>query len=96
MFIKNPAFLLIIVSLFSLGHSSLTYSQEQKPDISDRLASIFFLPQELWDSSFDRLSDDWDRAYTPMAIEMMSLSRAEMGYRFLDLLKQKSGEEEQQ
>lgn len=84
------AMMLLVV----FGSSQAQEQQAGPPkDISDRMVAMFFLPYEAWNEGFHLLSDEWQRSHTPMAIEMLSLARGEMGYRFLNLLKQKTGQD---
>ena len=85
---------IIAILLFSFASPS-SQAQEQGPpkDISDRMVAMFFLPYEYWNEGFHLLADEWRRSHTPMAIEMLSLARGEMAYRFLNLLQQKTGED---
>jgi len=54
---------------------------------------LFFTPEENWNQAFDDAVKDWQRSYTPMAIEVLSLSRGQMAHRFRDLLQQKTGQD---
>lgn len=82
----------IFLFLFATAPSQ---AQDQGPpkDISDRMVAMFFLPYDAWNEGFELLDDEWQRSHTPMAIEMLSLARGEMSFRFLNLLKQKTGQD---
>lgn len=90
---RRPILILLLASLFFANGNSVAQTEVQPLAISERMVSLFFIPYERWDEGFDSVSKDWQRSYTPMAIEMLSLSRGEMAYRFLDLLKQKTGQD---
>ena len=75
------------------GTNLLAQDEKPGPGVADSLISLFFIPSEDRDRRFAEISENWDRAHTPMAIEMMSLSRDAMGYRLLDLLQRKTGQD---
>ena len=79
---------LVLSILLVFGHSLSAQEQVQGPpaDISDRMVIMFFLPYEKWNEGFHLLADEWERSHIPMAIEMLSLSRGEMAYRWAGLL----------
>ena len=84
---------LILASLMLL---SLKAQAQETPDpesFSQQIIKLFFIPYEEWNDQFKLVSEQWKPGYTPMAIEMLSLSRGEMAYRFSDLLKQKTGQD---
>ena len=66
---------------------------ETPAPISERMVGLFFLPYENWDQGFDHLDRNWNRAWTPMVIEMMSLARGERAWRLRDLLQRKTGQD---
>lgn len=82
---------LLLGILIQIGFSNT--SDASQADVSERMVGLFFLPRELLNNGFQDVSSSWQRSYTPMAIEMLSLSRTEMGYRFVELLKQKTGQD---
>ncbi len=85
-----PVFVLLIH--FGFGNVSFAQSEAPQADISERMVGLFLLPRELLDKGFEEVSNNWQISHTPMAIEMLSLSRADMGYRFVDLLQRKTGQ----
>ena len=88
---------LLVAFLFSLLivpiQNALAQATEANQDVSSRFISVFYLPPNLLDSGFKKISDSWEPAHTPMAIEMLSLSRGEMTVRFVELLKRKTGQD---
>lgn len=92
MLIKNTALILHFAFLLCIGNSVMANSDEQPVDIPDQLINLLFLPDDLRDPTFAKLSNHWREAYTPMIIETMSLSRNDLAYRFVELLRQKTGQ----
>ena len=90
---RNPPVLLALILAGLLCMSGESEAQTPSSDISDRMISMFFLPYESWNEGFHLLADGWQPSHTPMAIEMLSLARGEMAYRFANLLEQKTGED---
>ena len=93
MITRNPVLVLLFAGLICAGSNTVAKENPEPLDISDRMVSLFIIPHDRWDEVFESISKDWQRSYTPMAIEMLSLSRAEMGYRFRELLKRKTGQD---
>jgi hypothetical protein len=87
---RNPFSILIISCAMMFSGNSVAQSETAPLTFPQKIISIFFVPQDKWDEGFKQISDDWRTSYTPMAIEMLSLSRGEMAFRFVDLLKQKT------
>ena len=88
---------LLLVGLL-LGLLSLAPAAQERPPlpeagIAERMVRLFILPYEYWDEGIASIEADWKPAYTPMAIEMLSLARGEMMFRLLDLLRRKTGED---
>jgi hypothetical protein len=86
---------LLLGLLIQIGFSNISVAQNDasQADVSERMVGLFLLPRELLDNGFEDVSSNWQRSHTPMAIEMLSLSGTEMGYRFVELLKQKTGQD---
>ncbi|MGI9318764.1 MAG: DUF3179 domain-containing (seleno)protein, partial [bacterium] len=82
-------FVLLIIPI----QTPLAQDAEADQDVSSRFISVFYLPPNLLDSGFNKISDLWEPSHTPMAIEMLSLSRGEMTVRFNELLKRKTGQD---
>ena len=90
---RNPTLISMLAALIFIGASTVTRVDAEPLEISDRMVGLFVIPHDRWDEVFESISRDWQRSYTPMAIEMLSLSRGEMSYRFRELLKLKTGQD---
>ena len=84
---------LLLCALLAINSPSYANTADPVQTVTERMVNVFFLPQNLLDNGFEKISSHWQRAHTPMAIEMLSLSRSSMAHRFADLLKQKTGQE---
>jgi hypothetical protein len=93
MTIKKIVLLLGFLVQIGFGNISVAQSDASQADVAEHMVGLFFLPRELLDNGFKEVSNNWQRSHTPMAIEMLSLSRTEIGYRFAELLKQKTGQD---
>ena len=93
MLIKHIALILQFTVLLCLDNPVMADSDQQPVDIPGQLINLLFIPDDLRDPTFARLASDWQEAYTPMVIEMMSLSRNRLEYRFVELLQQKTGQD---
>lgn len=93
MIVRSPILILLLAGLICGSGNSEAQSTAQPVDISERMVKLFFNPEENWDQAFDAVVRDWQRSYTPMAIEVLSLSRGQMAHRFRELLQQKTGQD---
>ena len=93
MHFRKPFIALLFTILIIPIQIALAENHKADQDASSRFINVFILPPNLLDSGFTKISDHWEPAHTPMAIEMLSLSRGEMLYRFLELLKRKTGQD---
>jgi len=93
MIVRSPILILLLAGLICGSGNSEAQSTAQPVDISERMVKLFFTPEENWDQAFDTVVKDWQRSYTPMAIEVLSLSRGQMAHRFRELLRQKTGQD---
>lgn len=93
MLIKSIALILQFTFLLCLNNPVMANSDKHSVGIPDQLINLLLLPDDLRDPTFAKLTSDWHEAYTPMVIEMMSLSRNRLGYRFVELLQQKTGQD---
>ena len=93
MLIKSIALIPQFTFLLCLNNPVMANSDKHSVGIPDQLINLLLLPDDLRDPTFAKLTSDWHEAYTPMVIEMMSLSRNRLGYRFVDLLQQKTGQD---
>ena len=90
MIFRNLLSILIITCAMMFSGNSIAQNETAHQTFPQKIINIFFIPEEKWDEGFKQVSDDWQESYTPMAIEMLSLARGEMAFRFVDLLKQKT------
>ncbi len=84
---------LLLMSLLVAGTGVSAQDPIKNQPYEQLIVSLIFLPHELWDEAFKQINNDWKPGYTPMAIEMLSISRGEMTYRFLELLRSKTGQD---
>ncbi|MEM7563730.1 MAG: DUF3179 domain-containing (seleno)protein [Pseudomonadota bacterium] len=88
----NIIYSLILLSLL-LTSAKVSAQETATPEsFPQQIIQLFFTPYEKWDDAFKAVSDQWKPGYTPMAIEMLSLARGEIAYRFSDLLREKTGQ----
>ena len=85
-----PLLLLICVVTTTPATASETATPVNQPE---RMVTLFFLPPNLLNQAFDEVAKDWQRAHTPMAIEMLSLAQGPLAYHVYELLKEKTGED---
>ena len=83
--------ILIFCLMFVSGHS-LASETTTENDIADQFVDLFFASEKSFAKEYALIADNWKPTYTPMAIEMMSLSRGELVYLFNQLLKDKTGQ----
>ena len=80
-----------VVLIFS---STQLFATDDEPEegMVQQFVNLLFLPQDLWTSRLENISNNWERGFTPMAIEMLSLSRGELGFHFRELLQKNTGQ----
>ncbi len=83
----------IILCWFAIVSPAGAQQAEQPAPISERMVGLFFIPHENWDQAYEHLDRNWQRSWTPMLIEMMSLARGERAWRMRDLLQRKTGQD---
>ena len=89
----KKTFLLILFALL-LSINTVLHADETAPDkdIAEQFIGLLLLPQTTWASRLDYLSDNWEPGFTPMAIEVMSLSRGRLAAQLQALLQKKTGQ----
>lgn len=89
----KKTFLLTLFSLL-LSINTVLHADETAPgeDIAEQFVGLLLLPQATWAGRLDHISDNWEPGFTPMAIEVMSLSRGKLAVQLRALLQKKTGQ----
>ncbi|MFT5663014.1 MAG: hypothetical protein ACI9JR_000395, partial [Gammaproteobacteria bacterium] len=87
---RHPFWLFAFI-LFNLN-ISVHASKNQNIGIGEQFATLFFLSEDEKQSRIEHISANWEASFTPMAIEVMSLARADLAQRLIALLQQKTGQ----
>ena len=61
-------------------------------EAAGKFVILMFMPPDQLEDSLREISETWEPGFTPMMIELMSVSQAERAYAFLDLLQKKTGQ----
>ncbi len=82
---------LLLLFLRSSGEV-FAVTDDADENIVEQFVTLFFQPQAEQSARLSSISNNWRTGYTPMAIEMLSLSRSDLARQLVDLLQKKTGQ----
>ena len=95
---------IILLALLAYGSLGGVFAQSESEDsqnfapLSDSLditrqfIQLFYVPRNIRAIRLKKIEQNWEPAYTPLAIEMMSLARQDLAYPLAAILQSKTGQ----
>ena len=85
--------LALVLSLIFAASPVLADDNAELETIADKFVGLFYASEKGFTRQFSEIVNSWKPAYTPMAIEMMSISQGRLPYLFNQLLRDKTGQD---
>ena len=88
---KTPLFSILLLLIPVMGQLASASTHIPAEETAEKFVGLMFMSPEQMGEPLREISENWVNGYTPMLIELMSLSRDERAYLFLGLLQNKTG-----